>query len=214
MLTDKVRLIRSWWGPLFSSRSDKFADRDTRIGVEDTQGTIFAQMLIGASLAFCPEGTAVKHLSTDFLSPIEKEVIAEIRALRASPGSGFPAPLLGNPARIVHHVILASHGNVQLRLSTVARELGVEMRTLERAFAGEYNRTMVQYQVEVRLSFSRWMLSIFPPVKIGAIATILGYDRVQDFNRYFKKHTHESPSEWSRKERARIAAEEQRTSHD
>ena len=171
-------------------------------------------MLIGASLAFCPEGTAVKNISTGFLSPIEKEVIAEIRALRASPGSGFPAPLLENPARIVHHVILASHGNVQLRLATVARELGVEMRTLERAFAGEYNRTMVQYQVEVRLSFSRWMLSIFPPTKIGAIAATLGYDRVQDFNRYFKKHMHESPSEWSRKERARIAAEEQRTSHD
>ena len=171
-------------------------------------------MLIGASLAFCPEGTAVKNLSTRFLSPIEKEVIAEIRALRTSPRSGFPAPLLENPARIVHHIILASHGNVQLRLATVAREFGVEMRTLERAFAGEYNRTMVQYQVEVRLSFSRWMLSIFPPAKIGAIAATLGYDRVQDFNRYFKKHTHESPSEWSRKERARIAAEEQRTSHD
>lgn len=156
----------------------------------------------------------MKSVSTGSLSPIEKDVIAEIRALRALPGSGFPAPLLERPARIVHHVILASHGNVQLRLATLARELGVEMRTLERAFAGEYSRTMVQYQVEVRLTFSRWMLSIFPPTKIGAIAATLGYDRVQDFNRFFKKHMRESPSEWGRKERARIRREEKRTSHD
>lgn len=148
------------------------------------------------------------------LSSIEKEAIAEIRALRAASGNDFPAPLLESPARIVHHFILASHGNVKLRLATVARELGVEMRTLERAFTGEYNRTMVQYQVEVRLAFSRWMLSIFPPTKVGAIAATLGYGRVQDFNRFFKKHMHESPSVWSRKERARIASLEQRTSPD
>jgi transcriptional regulator GlxA family with amidase domain len=156
----------------------------------------------------------VKSLSAGHLSPIEKEVIAEIRALRTSPGSSFPALLHESPARIAHHFILASHGNVQLRLVTVARELGVEMRTLERAFAGEYNRTMMQYQVEVRLAFSRWMLSIYPPTKIGAIAATLGYDQAQDFNRFFKKHMLESPSAWSRKERARIESEVKRTSHD
>jgi len=186
----------------------------TQKGVKVAQGAIFARMLIGASLAFWPEGTAVKSLSTGFLSPIEKEVIAEIRALRTSPGSGFPAPLLESPARIVHHVILASHGNVQLRIAAVARELGIEMRTLERAFAGEYSRTMVEYQVEVRLAFSRWMLSIFPPTKITAAAALLGYARVQDFNRFFKKHMHQTPSEWGRKERARIAREEKRTSYE
>jgi len=156
----------------------------------------------------------VKSLSTGSLSPIEKEVIAEIRALRTSSHGGFPARLLESPARVVHHFILASHGNVQLRLSALAGELGVEMRTLERAFAGEYNRTMVQHQVEVRLAYSRWMLSIFPPTKIGAIAATLGYGQLQDFNRFFKKHMRESPSEWSRKERARIASEEKRPSHN
>lgn len=149
----------------------------------------------------------MKSLSTGSLSPIEKEVIAEIRALRASSGGGLPATLLETPARLVHHLILASHGNVQLRLATIARELGVEMRTLERAFGGEYNQTMVHCQVEVRLAFSRWMLSIFPPTKIGAIAALLGYNRVQDFNRFFKKHMRQAPSEWGRKERERLARE-------
>jgi AraC-like DNA-binding protein len=174
----------------------------------------FTLIGIADSLVICPEGTAVISASTGARSPIEKDVIAEIRALRALPGADSSAALLKSPARIVHHFILASHGNVQLRMATIAKELGVEMRTLERAFTGEYKRTMAQYQVEVRLTFSRWMLSIFLPTKVSVVATILGYDHVQDFNRFFKNHMHESPSEWSRKERAKIHSDEKRTSQD
>ena len=150
--------------------------------------------------------------STGTWSPIEKDVIAEIRALRALPGADSSAVLLKSPARVVHHFILASHGNVQLRMATIAKELGVEMRTLERAFTGEYRLTMAQYQVEVRLAFSRWMLSIFPPTKVSAVAALLGYNLVQDFNRFFKQHMHEAPSEWSRMECARIARGNESTS--
>ena len=145
---------------------------------------------------------------TGTLSAIEKEVILEIRAMRASPGESLSASLLENPARTAHHFILDSHGNLQLRLATIARELGVEMRTLERIFFDEYHQTMVECQVETRLAFSRSLLSIFPLTKISAVAAMLGYNAVQDFNRFFKKQMHESPSEWSRKQRARIASEE------
>ena len=93
-----------------------------------------AQVLIGVS-PFCAEGFDVKRLSTGSLSPIEREVIAEIRALRASSVSVLASTLLMSPARSVHHFIQASHGNVQLRMVTIARELGVEMRTLERTFS-------------------------------------------------------------------------------
>lgn len=147
----------------------------------------------------------MKSRPTNQLSAIEKEVIAEIRALRALPGDGLHPTLVEDPARLVHHLILASHGNVQLRLRSIARELGVEMRTLERAFVGEYHMTMTKFQVETRLAFSRWLLSIFPATKISVIAAILGYHLVQDFNRFFKKHMHQSPSEWGQKERAIIA---------
>jgi transcriptional regulator GlxA family with amidase domain len=156
----------------------------------------------------------VTSRSTGKLSTIESEVIREIRALRASPGEGLNASLLENPARTAHHFILDSHGNVQLRLATIARELGMEMRTLERTFLDEYRITMVQCQVEARLADSKGLLSIFPPTKISAVAALLGYNVVQDFNRFFKKHMHESPSEWSRKERARIAREERRATRD
>ena len=103
---------------------------------------------------------------------------------------------------------------MQLRLATIARELGVEMRTLERIFFDEYHQTMAECQVEARLAYSQSLLSIFPRTKISAVAAILGYNVVQDFNRFFKKHMRESPSEWSRKERARIESEEKRTSRE
>ncbi|MGA9673053.1 MAG: helix-turn-helix domain-containing protein [Terracidiphilus sp.] len=152
--------------------------------------------------------------STGKLSIIEKDVVREIRALRASPGEALNASLLENPARTTHHFILASHGNVQLRLATIARELGVEMRTLERIFFDEYQQTMAECQTKTRLAFSQSLLSIFPPTKISAVAAILGYNVVQDFNRFFKKHMRESPSEWSSKERARIESEEKRASRE
>lgn len=151
---------------------------------------------------------------TGTLSAIETEVIREIRSLRASPEDGIHRSLLENPARTAHHFILDSHGNVQLRLATIARELGIEMRTLERIFFEEYRQTMVECQIETRLAFSKSLLSIFAPTKISAVAALLGYNVVQDFNRFFKKHMHESPSEWSRKERARIASEVERCSHE
>ena len=147
------------------------------------------------------------------LTAIENEVIREIRALRASPQGGIHASLLENPARTAHHFILNSHGSVQLRLATITQELGVEMRTLERFFYQEYHQTMSQCQVETRLAFSKSLLSIFPPSKIGSVAALLGYSAVQDFNRFFKKHMHESPSEWSRRELTRITSEVERSSH-
>jgi AraC-like DNA-binding protein len=169
---------------------------------------IFTLIGIADSLVFCPEGTAVISATTGAWSPIEKDVIAEIRALRALSGSDSSAVLLKSPARVVRHFILASHGNVQLRFATIARELGVEMRTLERTFFDEYHQTMAECQTETRLAFSQSLLRIFPPTKISAVAAVLGYNVVRDFNRFFKKRMHESPSEWSRRERAIIARKE------
>jgi transcriptional regulator GlxA family with amidase domain len=81
------------------------------------------------------------------------------------------------------------------------------MRTLQRNFVVQYNKTPLQFQVDVRLSFSQWLLSIFPPTKISVVATILGYKEVRDFNRFFRKHMHQRPSEWGLIERERIERE-------
>lgn len=152
----------------------------------------------------------MKRLSTGPLSPIEKEILAEIRRMRAAPRGTLASSLLDNPPRLVRHFLLVSHGNVRLRISVLAREIGVEIRTLERSFVIEFRGTMAQCQVEVRTAFSQWLLSTFPPTKISVIASLLGYERVQDFNRFFKKRMHESPSEWGRKARERLISHDRR----
>lgn len=146
-------------------------------------------------------------VSHDRLSSIEREVAREIRVLRKSASGDLHRTLLTRPERLAHHFIVQSHGNVQLRIKTLAQELGIQIRTLERNFATEYKKTLSEVQLEVRLKFSCWLLTIFPPTKIIAIAALLGYERVQDFNRFFKKHMHQSPSEWGRNARAKIAGE-------
>lgn len=145
--------------------------------------------------------------TTERLTAVEREVIGELRALRATPGDDLHGILFDDPARLMHHFILTYHGNVQIRVGPIAREIGVEMRTLERNFVAQYNKTPLQFQVDVRLSFSQWLLSIFPPTKISVIATILGYKEVRDFNRFFRKRMHQRPSEWGRIERERIERE-------
>ena len=138
------------------------------------------------------------------LSAVEQEVIAEIRALRASKDNVVHSSLLDDPVRLMHHFIVTSHGHVALRVAPIARELGVEMKTLQRNFVSAYKKTPIQCQVDVRLAFSKLLLSTFPPTKVSAIASMLGYKEVRDFNRCFRKRMHQRPSEWGRNERERI----------
>jgi len=143
------------------------------------------------------------------LSALEEEVIEQIRVLRASPEHDLNAILRGNPTRILHHFILLTHGHVALRLGRIARELGVEMKTLQRRFLILYKKTPLQCQLDTRLSFSKWLLRMTPPAKIATVANMLGYKEVRDFNRFFRKHVHQSPSEWGRAERLRLERETQ-----
>jgi len=78
------------------------------------------------------------------------------------------------------------------------------MKTLQRNFVSAYRKTPRQCQVDVRLAFAKLLLSTFPPTKISAIALMLGYKEVRDFNRFFRKQMHQRPSEWGRNERGRI----------
>jgi transcriptional regulator GlxA family with amidase domain len=136
-------------------------------------------------------------------SAFERDVVKQIRVWRASPGNELQVALINNPARFMHHLIMSSHGHVKLRFRPVARELGLAMRTLERAFVREYGKSMLRCQIETRIAFSQHLLRIMPPTKIIAIANLLGYDEVRDFNRFFERHMHETPSAWGRKERQR-----------
>jgi AraC-like DNA-binding protein len=153
---------------------------------------------------FCPgdrgQAKFMKKVQTNNLFPIEKEAIAEIRAVRNASGSS-PLRQLQMPAHFIHHLIVSTHGHVQLRIFPLAQEIGVEVRTLERSFRIAFGQTMSQCQADTRLTYAKWLLSMSTPIKIAAIASMLGYGRAQDFNRFFKKRMQRTPSEWAEAER-------------
>jgi len=141
------------------------------------------------------------------LSAVDGEVIEKIRTWRASLDDEFHKELLQHPARVMHHFILLYHGHVKFHFNPIARELGVEMRTLERAYIEEFGKSMFQSLVDARLSFALTLLRMMPPPKISVVANMLGYDEARDFHHFFEKHMGETPSAWGRKERERAKRE-------
>lgn len=141
------------------------------------------------------------------LSTVEGEVIARIRTWRSSLDDEFHQELLRHPARVMQHFILLHHGHVKMRFRPIARELGIEMRTLERAFGEEFGKSMFQSQIDTRLAFAETLLRWMPPPKISVVANMLGYDEPRDFHHFFEKHTGETPARWSRTERQKAKRE-------
>jgi len=134
------------------------------------------------------------------LSPVEKEAIALIRALKSYADTAPTIALQKTQAQLMQQLILNYHGHVKLRLWPLAKELGVEMRTLERIFDHEFGKTMLQCQREARLEFSQTLLRMIPPTKLSVIANLLGYHEVRDFIRFFRRHTRSTPAVWGRGE--------------
>jgi AraC-like DNA-binding protein len=132
------------------------------------------------------------------LSPIERLVVTQIRRFRASKYEGLPVTLSRDPTQIMHHVIVASRGHVRLRLSPIAQELGADMRSLQREFGRRYKRSMLHFQIDARLNYSKYLLSSSPPQKVVVIAATLGYTEVRDFNYFFQRQVKQTPSEWVR----------------
>jgi AraC-like DNA-binding protein len=145
-----------------------------------------------------PKESLVTTRIPERLSPAEKEAIAMIRALKNSADTAPTIALPKTQAQLMHQLILNYHGHVKLRFWPLAKELGVEMRTLERIFDHEFGKTMLQCQREARLEFSQSLLRMIPPTKLSVIANLLGYHEVRDFIRFFRRHTKNTPAVWGR----------------
>ena len=154
-----------------------------------------------------PKECFVRRPVPQKLSTVEGEVIAKIKTWRATPEDEFHQELLRYPARVMQHFILLYHGHVKFRFRPIANELGIEMRTLERAFVEEFGKSMFQSQVDARLAFAQTLLRWMPPPKISVVANMLGYDEPRDFHHFFEKHTGETPSAWGHKEREKAKRE-------
>jgi two-component system response regulator YesN len=153
------------------------------------------------------EERSVKTRSPQEITQVELEVIAIIRAWRTLPPDDFRAGLLKYPARVMHHFIQRYHGHVKLSFHFIADELGIGMRTLQRAYAREFGQSMSQTLIDARLEHAKALLTMMPPTKISVVANTLGYDEQQDFHYLFEKYVHDTPSKWGRKERAKVKRE-------
>lgn len=130
------------------------------------------------------------------LSEKEKEAIAAIRAYQRDLKAGLIPALPNRPAQMMHSLILANHGHAEMRFRPIADELGVTMKSLQRAFRATYGKSMSQFQMETRIEFARQQLSMHPRPKLSVIANQLGYRDAREFTRMFRAHTHTIPSEW------------------
>jgi transcriptional regulator GlxA family with amidase domain len=137
------------------------------------------------------------------LSNLEREVIMAIQSIRRSDDQALHALLYNDPARLMHHFILATHGHLELRFSYVADELAVEMRTLQRAFRESFKMSMQRCQIDARLSHAKKLLMADPPLKMSVIASLLGYRVTSSFIRFFEEHMNQSPSEWRGEEQSK-----------
>jgi transcriptional regulator GlxA family with amidase domain len=137
------------------------------------------------------------------LKLIVQNPVRGIRALRAEQTKGGIAGLVEDQAALARHVILLAHGNVKLHFEIIAEELGVEVRTLERAFKARFGVSMKQSAGETRIQFAQYLLATDPLHKMSSIASLLGYESPQAFIRFFRQHTATTPARWADQQRSR-----------
>jgi transcriptional regulator GlxA family with amidase domain len=137
------------------------------------------------------------------LRAAEQQALVLIREVHHKIAEGDISAELKTPARLAHYVITVYHGHAQLRMSRIAPELGVTMRTLERSFRRIFHTSMRDYQIQTRLNFARHLLSSNPDLKMSVIAKHLGYDDPNVFGRFFRDHADDSPHAWSEAQQAR-----------
>jgi AraC-like DNA-binding protein len=133
---------------------------------------------------------------------VERQALLLIRELRHGQTDSTPRELL-MPANLAHHLITLYHGHAQVRMSRIAPELGVTMRTLQRSFRNTFRTNMKNYQINTRVKFAQYLLSSTPDMKMSVIAKQLGYDDPNVFERFFRKHVGNSPHAWREAELAR-----------
>ncbi len=141
------------------------------------------------------------------LREIEEKVIAVIHHSRSMPPGDPLRDALNDPVTFIHSIIEREYGNAQLRLRMILPELGMGVTTLQRRFKKKYKKNIKRLMTDVRLESAGHKLVYLSTERIGAVAKLLGYAEIRDFNYFFSGHTGLPPTEWRRRELERIAKE-------
>lgn len=130
---------------------------------------------------------------------MERDAIATIEQLRAAHRKGLDEGDLAERAALLRELLTQYHGNVRLRLEVLCPALGCTTRSLEREFLVRYSQTMHSCHARARLDHAVYLMCFNPDIKLTAIAAELGYDRESEFNRFFRRKTGMSPTEFVRR---------------
>lgn len=95
--------------------------------------------------------------------------------------------------RIAHDYISSNFMQHHISIEEIANQLGVNRQYLSRLFKSEYNMTMQEYLVQIRLKYAAIYLQ--RGCTVSQAASMCGYDDVFNFSKMFKKKYGISPKE-------------------
>lgn len=131
----------------------------------------------------------MKSSRPSFIQNIENDARDEGR-VEAQPTAKKAELVAGKDvAHIARKMIRLSHGSTKLNFGAIARELGVEVRTLQRYFREAFGLNMKQYTVQTRMEFAQRLLSQEPSPKVSFVASRLGYETDRGFLRFVAERT-------------------------
>jgi AraC-like DNA-binding protein len=135
--------------------------------------------------------TAVKKREKP--SGLEMEAIRRIEDWLSAYRKGQVTGSLAERAELIRTILDDYHGTKRLRLDVICPALGCTMRSLQREFKLQYGASMNEFQDRARLHRAIWYMEVTPNVKMSALASELGYDRLSEFSRFFRNKTGMSP---------------------
>lgn len=108
----------------------------------------------------------------------------------------------GLVSRAQSHIL--EHATEHVDFAALAESLGVPYRTLRYMFAKETGTSLLQYQLETRLTRAKNLLRS-TDMPIGEIASRLGFNSTWYFAHFFQKRVRSSPAAYRKKQKSRAA---------
>lgn len=83
----------------------------------------------------------------------------------------------------------------RLKLGAISKEFKTSTNDITKAFKDKYNRSIVDYIIELRIAYARQLLKE-DNLTINDIAKKSGYTTISNFNRQFKEISKMTPAEF------------------
>lgn len=127
---------------------------------------------------------------------MEREAIQKVERWMSDDGGDSHEEGFSKRAELLCAILDDHHGNNRLRLTYICTGLRCTMRSVEREFKTKYGESMYKMQKRLRMERIEWYLRKDPEIKLSALAVEMGYDRLSEFSRYFRKQKGMTPGQY------------------